>query len=192
MIKRNGREEGGLNSNTLELPMCFPPVFLSSLRICFSREMRCFCQYKTDRTCWVHLDSVLDVQRDNLLSIVNLEHCVATHWWIAHPITFFRGKCVERVLRKCYLSFHFFSTPASSTVWLFATTPMAMHFHSGRLSLRDTPVWPMQILKCKKNWNNAILKKKNYSFVLFREYHAPRWWLLKPKHVGAILMLILM
>jgi hypothetical protein len=70
--------------------------------------------YKIDRTCWVHLDSVLDVQRDNLLSIVSLEHCVATPWLTVHPITVFQQYCLERVRGNCYLSSHLISTPASS------------------------------------------------------------------------------
>jgi hypothetical protein len=65
-----------------------------------------------------HAEFILSqFQRDNLLSIVSLEHCVATHRWIANPITIFRGNCVEWVLGKCYLPSHFFSTPASSTVY---------------------------------------------------------------------------
>jgi hypothetical protein len=121
--------------------------------------MGCLCTYKIDRTCWVHLDSVLNVQRDNLLSIVRLEHCVATHWWIARPITVFRGKCVEIVPGKCYLSSYFSSTPVSSTVWLFPTTPLPMHFYSGRLSFRDTSsLTYANLKKVKKNWNNVLWK----------------------------------
>jgi hypothetical protein len=64
MIKRDRNEGGeGLNYGTSELPMFSPHSSFSSLRSWLPKEMRCFCKEKMNRTCRVHLESVLNDQR---------------------------------------------------------------------------------------------------------------------------------